>query len=256
MKTIFLTVLSSCALWSDKAQNEIKMETRKESIAVISDILETCYFKGIYEGDVALLNTVYHPSALLFGDVKGQPYAKGLIQYLDGVKNRQSPKDSGKPFKGEILNIRVINSIAIAEVRVAMYDFIYQEFLSFHKIEGKWLLVNKMISDVAGRTSDSYTGNKTSVIATITALPGFEKEMKAALNVMAIASNKEANCEQFDVNIQKNSPQTFVVYEVYKSDAAFEWHKSTPHAKAFFEFVKGKIVNDTIETVQLAVQNK
>ncbi len=127
------------------------METQKESIAAISDILENRYFKGIYEGNVALLTTVYHPGTLLFGDVKGQPYAKDLAQYLDGVKNRQSPKDSGKPFKGEVLNVNVVNSIAIAEVRVTMYDFVYQEFLSFHKIEGKWLLVNKMISDVANQ---------------------------------------------------------------------------------------------------------
>jgi len=70
-----------------------------------------------------------------------------LAAYLDGVQHRQSPKDSGKPFKGEILNIKVINTIAIAEVKVTMYDFIYEEFLSFHRINDKWLIVNKMISD-------------------------------------------------------------------------------------------------------------
>jgi len=30
-----------------------------------------------------------------------------------------------------------------------MYDFIYHEFLSFHKMDGQWYLVNKMISDIA-----------------------------------------------------------------------------------------------------------
>jgi len=72
-----------------------------------------------------------------------------LAEYLDGVAHRQSPKDSGKPFKGEIISVKVVNSIAIAEVRVTMYDFIYHEFLSFHKMDGKWYLVNKMISDTA-----------------------------------------------------------------------------------------------------------
>ena len=56
------------------------METQKESIVAISQVLESRYFKGIYEGDMALLNTVYHPGTLLFGDVKGQPYAKTLEQ--------------------------------------------------------------------------------------------------------------------------------------------------------------------------------
>ncbi|MBB6130727.1 nuclear transport factor 2 family protein [Mucilaginibacter lappiensis] len=125
------------------------METNQQSRAAITDVLEDHYFKGIYEGDVNSLTKIYYNGTLLFGDVKGQPYAKTLEQYLDGVANRQSPKDSGKPFKGEIIDIRVINSIAVAEVKVKMYDFNYHEFLSFHQIDGKWLIVNKMISDIA-----------------------------------------------------------------------------------------------------------
>ena len=123
------------------------METLKKESVTISNALEKYYFKGIYEGDLNALGQIFNSGTLLFGDVKGQPYAKTLDQYLDGVKNRQSPKDSGKPFEGEVLSIKVINSIAVAEVRVMMYDFIYDEFLSFHKLNGKWLIVNKMISD-------------------------------------------------------------------------------------------------------------
>ena len=120
---------------------------QKESLG-ISNALENYYFRGIYEGELNTLGQIFNARTLLFGDVKGQPYAKTLDQYLDGVKHRQSPKDSGKPFKGEILDVRVVNSIAVAEVRVTMYDFVYHEFLSFHKIDGRWLIVNKMISDI------------------------------------------------------------------------------------------------------------
>ena len=123
------------------------MSNNKQDSTAIASALEDFYFKGIYEGNLDLLNQVYYTGTLLFGDVKAQPYAKTLAQYLDGVKNRQSPKDSGKPFKGEIVSIRTINSIAVAEVKVKMYDFNYHEFLSFHKLDGKWLIVNKMISD-------------------------------------------------------------------------------------------------------------
>jgi len=49
----------------------------------VFETLEKTYFPGIYEGDVQLLRTVYHPGTLLFGDVKGQPYARNLEQYLD-----------------------------------------------------------------------------------------------------------------------------------------------------------------------------
>lgn len=238
--------------WGSKAQNNIKMETNKEIAAALANILESRYFKGIYEGDTALLNTVYHPGTLLFGDVKGQPYAKGLAQYLEGVAHRQSPKESGKPFKGEVLKVHATNSIAVAEVRVTMYDFVYQEYLSFHKIDGKWLIVNKMISDIADQVAASNESKgKTTVIATMTILPGFEKDVQTALSTMITESNKEADCEQFVATFEKDVPQKVVVYEVYNSDAAFEWHKTTPHAKAFFELVKGKIANDKIDAVRL-----
>lgn len=124
------------------------MENNKQEVITITSILEDYYFKGIYEGNLDLLTEIYYTGTLLFGDVKGQPYFKTLDQYLDGVKNRQSPKDSGKPFKGEILSIKVVNTIAIAEVKVKMYDFNYHDYLSFHKLDGKWLIVNKMVTDV------------------------------------------------------------------------------------------------------------
>lgn len=138
----------ACIPLAIKAQKTNTMDTQKADVAAITAVLEGAYFKGIYEGDLELLKPVYHPGTLLFGDVKGQPYAKTLEQYLDGVAHRQSPKDSGKPFKGDIISVRIVNSIAVAEVKVKMYDFNYHEFLSFHKIDGKWLIVNKMISDV------------------------------------------------------------------------------------------------------------
>jgi len=125
------------------------MKNDPQSKAAITRTLEDYYFKGIYEGDVDLLNRVFNKGTLLFGDVKGQPYAKTLGKYLDGVAHRQSPKDSGKPFDGIIISIEVVNTIAIANVNVKMHEFNYDEFLSFHKIDGKWFIVNKMISDSA-----------------------------------------------------------------------------------------------------------
>ena len=149
MKTLLVTAFLLCTLSESKAQNINKMENDEQAKTAIAEALENYYFKGIYEGDLDLLDKIYYKSTLLFGDVKSQPYFKTLDQYLDGVKNRQGPEDSGKPFKGEIISIRVVNSIAIAEVKVKMYDFNYYEFLSFHKFDERWLIVNKMISDVS-----------------------------------------------------------------------------------------------------------
>lgn len=144
---ILITV--TAAAQQPALNNSTHMKNYTQDSAAIAAVLTDAYFKGIYEGNVELLGSTFYDGTLLFGDVKGQPYYKTLAQYLDGVRNRQSPKDSGKPFKGEITGIDVVNSIAVARVRVKMYDFDYSELLSFHEINGKWLIVNKMISDVS-----------------------------------------------------------------------------------------------------------
>ena len=124
------------------------MTTQQTDKTAIAQALEKYYFEGSYEGDLNKLNSIFHPDSLLFGDVKGQPYAKTLAEWLDVVAHRQSPKDSGKPFKGDILNIKVVNSVAIAEVHVKAYDMFYHDFLSLHRINGNWLIVNKIMSGI------------------------------------------------------------------------------------------------------------
>jgi Putative lumazine-binding len=143
---LFINLTVSAEQPSAKYANQMKNYTSDS--ADIAHVLTDAYFKGIYEGDVNLLGSTFYSGTLLFGDAAGKPYFKTLAQYLDGVKNRQSPKDSGKPFKGEILSIEIIHSIAVAKVHVKMYDFNYFELLSFHKLDGKWVIVNKMIADV------------------------------------------------------------------------------------------------------------
>jgi hypothetical protein len=143
---LFLTLAG--AAQQPSAKNITHMNNYAADSADIAGVLTNAYFKGIYEGDVNLLGSTFYSGTLLFGDAAGKPYFKTLPQYLDGVKNRQSPKDSGKPFKGEIVSVQIINSIAMALVHVKMYDFNYFELLSFHKLDGKWVIVNKMIADV------------------------------------------------------------------------------------------------------------
>ncbi|QEE51178.1 nuclear transport factor 2 family protein [Flavobacterium alkalisoli] len=148
MKTLLLTALMFCILQNINAQKTEKMETTEQDSLAIVKILEQVYFKGLYEGDVNLLKDLFNPGTLLFGDINGQPYAKTLEEYLEGVANRVSPKDSGNVFKGKIISIDVINTIAMAKVNVKMYTFNYYDLLTFHKLNGKWVRVNKTLTNV------------------------------------------------------------------------------------------------------------
>jgi quinol monooxygenase YgiN len=97
--------------------------------------------------------------------------------------------------------------------------------------------------------------NKVTLLAYINILPGFEKKVKEAMATMAAETSKEPGSEQFLPYTRNDSPQTIVIYEIYKNDEAFQLHKTLPHAKTFFEIVKGKIVDDKIEVVFLTELN-
>lgn len=45
----------------------------------------------------------------------------------------------------------------------------------------------------------------------------------------------EPGCLRFDVSRDRDDPNRFYLYEVYRDQAAFEAHRQTPHFKEYFE---------------------
>lgn len=106
------------------------------------------YFQGIYNGATDKLENVFHPQALLFGDIKGEPYFKTVTDYIDGVKSRKSPNDLGEEFKMEILSIEIMNNMATVKAHVPMLGFNYYDLLSLNLVQGEWKIVNKLFTHV------------------------------------------------------------------------------------------------------------
>jgi len=123
------------------------MNNYTEHAAAITAVLQN-YFNGVFKGDTDLLRDAFHSQALVAGDVNGQPYFKTLDQYLDGVANRKSPFELGESFRTEILSIEIINLIAVAKVRLPMFEFNYYDLLSLTRIDGKWVIINKLLTNV------------------------------------------------------------------------------------------------------------
>jgi hypothetical protein len=106
------------------------------------------YFQGIYNGDSDKLENTFHPQALLFGDIKGEPYFKTVADYIDGIKNRKSPNDLGEDFKMEILSIEIMGNMATVKAHSPMLGFNYYDFLSLSLVRGEWKIVNKLFTHV------------------------------------------------------------------------------------------------------------
>ena len=123
------------------------MNNYKDNAAAVAAVLSN-YFEGVFSGNTALLGSIFHPQALVAGDVKGVPYFKTVAQYLDGVKNRKSPQELNEPFRMEIVSIEIINSIAVAKTHLQMFEYNYYDLLSLNKNGEKWIIVNKLLTHV------------------------------------------------------------------------------------------------------------
>jgi quinol monooxygenase YgiN len=96
---------------------------------------------------------------------------------------------------------------------------------------------------------------KVILTAYIDILPGFEQEVKEATMKLTAETRKEPGRELFLSHTRNDSSRSLVFYEIYQNDVAFQLHKTLPHATSYFEFVKGKIVDDKIEVVFLTPLN-
>ena len=109
------------------------------------------YFRGIYEGNVERLRSAFHPTAVLWGEVRGAPYHRALEGYLNVVKDRRSPQLLGEKFAMEPLSIDVQGPIALAKVSSPMLGFNYVDLLSLLYQDGKWGIVAKVFTHVEAR---------------------------------------------------------------------------------------------------------
>jgi hypothetical protein len=121
------------------------MTTRahEEVLAVVRD-----YFAGIYDGDVGRLAATFHPRAILSGEIKGAPYYKTVAEYLEGVETRQSPSELGEPFAMNAVSVEVHGEIALAKARLRMLGSDYLDFLSFVRVDGRWVITSKLFTHV------------------------------------------------------------------------------------------------------------
>ena len=65
--------------------------------------------------------------------------------------------------------------------------------------------------------------------ARLSAKKGKEARLREILESMLSPSRSEAGCVQYTLHVLKEDPATFLFYEVWKDQAAFDTHSATPH---------------------------
>lgn len=84
------------------------------------------------------------------------------------------------------------------------------------------------------------------VVAKVYPKAGKEAEVQALLVQMADAVRRaEPDCLVYRPHRLAEEPPVFLFYEQYRSDAAFEFHKTAPHLAGFREQMTSLVVRPT-----------
>lgn len=94
--------------------------------------------------------------------------------------------------------------------------------------------------------------NPFAIFVTINLQPGVAAEIKPIVLANAEASVRdEAACQQFQVLMDDDKPDTFYFYEVYDTAAGLDTHRLQPHYKKFAEAIDGRVVDRSIVPLSL-----
>jgi hypothetical protein len=118
----------------------------RSGMNAIDDLIDAIrkYFDLMYDCDIANFADVFSPAAQLHGYRDGTMVCWPAAEYKAILKARQSPLSLGSPRQDSILLTDIASpSHAFAKVEVRIHAGIYHDYLTFHKIDGRWLITSK-----------------------------------------------------------------------------------------------------------------
>jgi hypothetical protein len=102
------------------------------------------YFDLMYDGDTARFDRVFRSTAQLHGFREGQMSMWPAPQYKEILAGRPSPKSLNAPRQEEILLVDFASPTqALVKVRVRINAVVFVDYLTYHRIDGDWLITSK-----------------------------------------------------------------------------------------------------------------
>lgn len=88
------------------------------------------------------------------------------------------------------------------------------------------------------------------VIAQLEAKPEFAAQFRAALDPLIAATLQEAGCLRYQLHQDLDNPHSWMLYEVWKSEAALTAHQGQPHFTKFVTTAEPWFAGSTIRRYQ------
>lgn len=93
------------------------------------------------------------------------------------------------------------------------------------------------------------------LFVSLTVRPDSRARFLKAIETQASRSlQDEPGCLRFDVCVDRDDPNRFLLYEIYADEAAFENHRSTPHFAEWRRAADAYVLNQVNHTTELLLQ--
>jgi hypothetical protein len=102
------------------------------------------YFDLMYDCDTSRFDDVFYPTVHLHGFRDGEMKAWSAETYKDILNARRSPKSQNAPRENNVLLVDFASaSQALTKVRVRIASMRFIDYLTWHHVNGKWLITSK-----------------------------------------------------------------------------------------------------------------
>jgi hypothetical protein len=103
------------------------------------------YFDLMHEADVSTFDSIFRPTAQLHGLRNGQMRMLSASEYKALLAAGPSPKSKGAPRQEQVLLVDFASATqALVKVRVRVDTTVYVDYLSYHFVDGNWLVSAKV----------------------------------------------------------------------------------------------------------------
>lgn len=102
------------------------------------------YFDLMYDSDTSRFDEVFGPTSQLHGFREGAMSVIPANSFKQLLADRPSPKSLNAPREEQILLMDFASETqAIVKVRVRINSIVFVDYLSYHRIDGAWLITAK-----------------------------------------------------------------------------------------------------------------
>ena len=91
------------------------------------------------------------------------------------------------------------------------------------------------------------------IVAQITANPGFEATVRRELEKLVPLTREESGCIQYDLHLDNSNPNLFLFFEIWQTRELWQAHMNASHLDDFREGTAGAIADFVLnEMTQIA----